>query len=184
MRRRTVVGCLAALPWLTCAGRSRAAMPTVGYLDVQRPDETFGGLFRASIFEGLGEPPSGAARRLRVIERYGALGHTAPLAAEMVDEGAQVILATGSAALAAIKGAGGRVPVVYAFSGNPIAAGLADSLAQPRGNATGVSLMVVEVNAKRVELLKMLAPSIPALLWWRTRITRVSPMNSRCAAGP
>jgi putative ABC transport system substrate-binding protein len=51
------------------------------------------------------------------------------------------------------------IPLVYAFSGDPIAAGLADSLSRPRGNMTGITLMAADLNEKRLELLREMVPS-------------------------
>jgi putative tryptophan/tyrosine transport system substrate-binding protein len=51
-------------------------------------------------------------------------------------------------------------PIVTAFSGDPVAAGLARSLAKPGGNVTGVSYYATELAAKRLELLKETLPSI------------------------
>ncbi len=50
------------------------------------------------------------------------------------------------------------MPVVYAFSGDAVSAGFSDSLARPTGNLTGQSYMAVELNAKRLELLKEIMP--------------------------
>jgi putative ABC transport system substrate-binding protein len=47
-----------------------------------------------------------------------------------------------------------KTPVVYAFSGDPVSAGFADSLAKPRGNMTGLTFMAAEFNGKRLELLR------------------------------
>jgi putative ABC transport system substrate-binding protein len=52
------------------------------------------------------------------------------------------------------------VPVVYIFSADPVEAGFAQSLARPGGNATGLTLMSVELNGKRLELLREIMPSI------------------------
>ena len=51
-------------------------------------------------------------------------------------------------------------PVVFAFSGNPVDAGFAESLARPGGNSTGISLMSLELAGKRIELLKEMVPRI------------------------
>jgi putative ABC transport system substrate-binding protein len=51
-----------------------------------------------------------------------------------------------------------RVPVVFAYSGDPVAAGFADSLARPGRNMTGITFMALELSAKRVEILKELVP--------------------------
>jgi putative ABC transport system substrate-binding protein len=51
-----------------------------------------------------------------------------------------------------------RVPVVFVVSGDPIAAGFADSLGKPGHNMTGMTFMAMELCAKRVEVLKELLP--------------------------
>jgi putative ABC transport system substrate-binding protein len=55
------------------------------------------------------------------------------------------------------------VPVVV-LAGDPVAAGLAASLARPAGNSTGVSLMTTELTAKRLELLHQMAPRARRIL--------------------
>ena len=57
-----------------------------------------------------------------------------------------------------LKAAAAKVPVVFAYSGDPVAAGFADSLARPGRNMTGITFMALELSAKRVELLKELVP--------------------------
>jgi putative ABC transport system substrate-binding protein len=49
------------------------------------------------------------------------------------------------------------VPIVFG-SGDPVATGLAASLARPGGNATGVSVLSTELYPKRLEYLHWLAP--------------------------
>ena len=49
-------------------------------------------------------------------------------------------------------------PVVFGFSGDPVAAKLAQSWARPGGNFTGMSYLAVELVGKRVELLKEWLP--------------------------
>jgi len=51
-----------------------------------------------------------------------------------------------------------RVPVVFAYSGDPVAAGFADSLGKPGRNMTGITFMALELSAKRIEVLKELVP--------------------------
>ena len=53
-----------------------------------------------------------------------------------------------------------KVPVAYVFSADPVLAGIADSLARPGRNMTGISLMSVEMNGKRLELLREILPRI------------------------
>jgi putative ABC transport system substrate-binding protein len=56
------------------------------------------------------------------------------------------------------------IPVVYGFSGDPIIAGLASSLARPGRNLTGVTFMSTELNAKRLELLHEAVPNVKRVL--------------------
>jgi putative tryptophan/tyrosine transport system substrate-binding protein len=51
-----------------------------------------------------------------------------------------------------------RVPVVFVYSGDPVAAGFADSLSRPGRNMTGITFMALELSAKRVDVLKELVP--------------------------
>lgn len=51
-----------------------------------------------------------------------------------------------------------RIPVVFAFSGDPIEAGFANSLRTPGRNMTGITFMAMELSAKRVEVLKEAIP--------------------------
>ncbi len=52
------------------------------------------------------------------------------------------------------------IPVVYGFSGDPITAGLTSTLARPGRNLTGVTFMAAELNAKRLELVREIAPTV------------------------
>ena len=51
-----------------------------------------------------------------------------------------------------------RVPVVFMYSGDPVAAGFADTLRRPGRNMTGITFMAYELSAKRVHVLKELMP--------------------------
>jgi putative ABC transport system substrate-binding protein len=52
------------------------------------------------------------------------------------------------------------IPVVYVFSGDPVSAGFATSLAEPKGNMTGLSFMAPDLNGKRLEILRELIPDL------------------------
>lgn len=54
----------------------------------------------------------------------------------------------------------GRVPLVIAFSGDPVVAGMVESFGRPGGNTTGMSFMALELVGKRLEVLKEIAPSV------------------------
>jgi len=81
------------------------------------------------------------------------------LAAELIKSGVELIIAQGSA-VSEIAKQPRPVPVVYIFSGDPRAAGFADSLSRPRGDMTGVTLMAAELNGKRLEILRDIVPGL------------------------
>jgi putative tryptophan/tyrosine transport system substrate-binding protein len=59
----------------------------------------------------------------------------------------------------ASKNATQTIPIVMAFSGDPVGAGFVASLARPGGNITGLSRLNIELTAKRLELLNEIIPS-------------------------
>jgi putative tryptophan/tyrosine transport system substrate-binding protein len=75
-------------------------------------------------------------------------------------------MSTMSAALAA-KNATKTIPIVFLTTGDPVAAGLVDSLARPGGNITGFGGIGAELAGKRLELLKETIPGLSrvAVMW-------------------
>jgi putative ABC transport system substrate-binding protein len=89
----------------------------------------------------------------------GQYDRLAGLAADLVRQHVAVIVTIGgdSSALAA-KAATATIPIVFAGGSDPIRSGLATSLHRPGGNSTGVSTFIVEMEAKRLGLLRELRP--------------------------
>ena len=54
-------------------------------------------------------------------------------------------------------------PVLFAISGDPVALGIAQSLARPGRNFTGSTFLSLEVAQKRVQLLRELLPDLQTL---------------------
>jgi putative ABC transport system substrate-binding protein len=77
----------------------------------------------------------------------------AALAADLVRQSPDVIVALSSTGTHAIKQATTSIPVVMAAVSDPVGSGFVASLAHPGGNITGVSFNSRELNAKRLELL-------------------------------
>jgi putative ABC transport system substrate-binding protein len=82
------------------------------------------------------------------------------VAAELVGLGVDVIVAGSHPVAAVAHDATDTIPIVSIVSGDPVAAGLARSLAKPGGNLTGVSYYATELTAKRLEFLKEMIPKI------------------------
>jgi putative tryptophan/tyrosine transport system substrate-binding protein len=71
-----------------------------------------------------------------------------------------VILASGTASLAALLQATRMVPIVFVNVADPVGAGFVDSLGRPGGNVTGFMQFEYSLSEKWVELLKQIAPSV------------------------
>ena len=82
------------------------------------------------------------------------------LAAELVDKSMDVIVATAAPAARAVRAKSATVPIVMAATADPVAEGLAVSLARPGKNITGIANFAFEMEGKRLELLKETFPRI------------------------
>jgi putative ABC transport system substrate-binding protein len=82
------------------------------------------------------------------------------LAADLVRLKVDLIVVTGTIAALAAKGATSTIPILFTGSTDPVGAGLVASLARPGGNVTGVSGLGVELNTKRLEVLKDAVPKL------------------------
>jgi putative ABC transport system substrate-binding protein len=84
-----------------------------------------------------------------------------PAAAEaLVKSGVDLIFTSQEAATQAAKDATKSVPIVFTLVGDPVGAGLVSTLAQPGANVTGISSLQTELAAKRLEVLRTLAPAV------------------------
>ena len=95
-----------------------------------------------------------------VIERRYAKGERERLpglAAELVSLKVDLIVSLGPATPFAAKSVK-SIPVVMAYSGDPVDAGIVASLARPGGNVTGMSFFAAVLAGKRLELLKETVP--------------------------
>jgi len=82
------------------------------------------------------------------------------LAAELVSSKVDVIVATGSATYSALRFATTTTPIVVTVTADPVAAGLAASVARPGGNFTGLSDTASDLGPKELELLKAAVPRL------------------------
>jgi putative tryptophan/tyrosine transport system substrate-binding protein len=82
------------------------------------------------------------------------------LARELAQSDVAAIATASTAPALAAKAATSTIPIVIMDPGDPVAAGLVRSLSRPGGNVTGISSISPELAAKRLEILKDIAPAV------------------------
>ncbi len=146
---------LAASGGLAAANIARAATRTIGWVSPESRETTapFFEAFHAALRVDLKDD------EVRILERYAPKGpdDIAAAVADLERQGVALIVTQGAATVWAARVA--KKPIVFGFSGDPIVAGVAQSLARPGGNATGMTFMSVELMAKRIDFLRMAAPA-------------------------
>lgn len=82
------------------------------------------------------------------------------LAAELLEQNVELIVAAGPAAIQVVLLATSTVPVVFAASGDPLSFGFVHSLSRPGGNVTGVSSVGADLSYKYLEILREAIPNL------------------------
>ena len=153
---RLLPGMLVAVSPAPALAQATTRLRRIGYLSPAAPYS----------LEGL----SAALRKLGWIEgrnlsfepRFAA-GKTEllrALAEELVRIKVELIVTEGTQATLAAKNATATVPIVFWSAGDPVRSGLVPSLARPGGNVTGYTIVVPEMDAKRLQVLRELLPSV------------------------
>jgi len=146
-----------AMP-VTTDAQQPAKVPRIGFLRAGPPPRDFVEGFR----QGLRELGYLEGQNLIIDYRFtdGTTTQLANLGAELLQRRVDVVLASGTEAVLAMKTLTATVPIVLAGVNDPVDSGLVSSLSRPGGNITGVSLMSVDLVSKRVQLLKEVVPRL------------------------
>jgi putative ABC transport system substrate-binding protein len=159
MRRREFItllgGTVAA--WPLAVHAQQPAVPVIGFLNTSSLDA-----YRVRAFhQGLKEGGFVEGENVAVEYRWAdnQMDRLQTLAAELVRRQVTVIVAGGGfrSGLAA-KRETKSIPVLFIAGEDPVKLGLVTSLAKPDGNLTGINILLTEVAAKRLELLRELLP--------------------------
>lgn len=159
MRRREFIGiaCGSAFWPLLASAKSASAKPRVVMLSLAPGPAARLDDFRQKLSE-LGYI-EGRNITLEFRSAEGHLDRLPSLAETLVREGnVDVILAQATPTAVAAHNATRTIPIVAIVGVDPVASGLADSLARPGGNVTGVAIFADEANGKRLQLVHELAP--------------------------
>jgi putative tryptophan/tyrosine transport system substrate-binding protein len=164
MKRRAFIlalGGAAAWP-LAAEAQQPERVRRIGVLMNRRADNPEGQDRLAAFHKGLQQLGWSVGRNVRIDTRWGEddADRERKYAAELVGLAPDIVLASGTIAVAALQDITRTLPIVFAAVTDPVAAGFVDNLASPGGNATGFMIYEFSLGAKWLELLKEIAPGV------------------------
>jgi ABC-type uncharacterized transport system substrate-binding protein len=166
IRRREFITLLggAAAAWpLAASAQQPGKLPTIGYLGAGTSASE--GQRVAALKERLHQLGWVEGRNIAFESRWaeGRSDRAAEVAAEFVRLKVDIIVASGTPQVIALKQATSVIPIVSPTMGDPVGAGLVASLARPGGNVTGLSLLQPDLGGKRLEVLREAIPALRRL---------------------
>jgi len=183
-RRRFLTGLVIAVPPLSARASAQeykaGKVPHIGFLGASSPGSATP--LVEAFRQGLRELGYTEGRNILVEYRWaeGKLERLPELAAELVGRKVDVIMAPAPQAAVAAHHATRTIPIVIIGVGDPVALGLAASLAHPGANVTGSASFGPELVGKLLELLKELVPGIKrvGILWMPVQVNHVRSLKA------
>ena len=162
MRRREFITLLGgAAAWVSPA-RAQEPRKVIGVLAGFGFPSVWSVVAMPAFFQGLKDAGFVEGRNINIEIRQTADGHydrLPSLAAELVGRDVAAIFAADLPSAFAARAATKTIPIVFAMGADPVKVGLVDSLSRPKGNLTGISVVMSLLGPKRVELLHELLPA-------------------------
>jgi putative ABC transport system substrate-binding protein len=160
MRRRDLVWLAAAAAVFRNPALAEINPPRIGFVQVGLRQDNQGHLdaFRQNL-AALGWTDGS---NITVVDRWAEeRAEKLPgILKELIGSGVSILVTAGTPATLAAKHATTTIPIVLVGVDDPVALGVVASLAQPRGNVTGLSLSSSEVISQRLHLLRELVPEL------------------------
>jgi len=165
VRRRdfiTLVGGAAAWPVVAWAQQARH-VPIIGYVAPTNP--LMPSRSTGAFLQRLRELGWIEGQTITIESRWaaGRPERLDEIAAEFVRLKVDLIVTSSTNDSIVMKQVAPQIPMVFAVSGDPVAAGLVASLARPGGNVTGLSLQSPDSAGKRIQLLREIVPGLHRL---------------------
>jgi putative ABC transport system substrate-binding protein len=155
--RRNFLAAMVAVGALNAARAQSPAGPRIAWISYTPPGVALDAFQEG--MRGLGYAGRNAANvEVRVVEPNPERVRAA--VEDLQKQGVALIIAQAAVAPLVHRINAGRVPLVFAFSGDPVVAGMVESFARPGGNTTGMSFLALELVGKRLEVMKEIAPSV------------------------
>ena len=162
MRRREFITLLGGVTaaWPLAARAQQSVKPVIGFLD-PRSLETVLDRVRG-LRQGLREVGYVEGENVTIEYRWAEdrMDRLQLLAADLVSRSVAAIVTSGPQASFAAKAATTTIPIIFMTGNDPVDLGLSTSLSRPSDNLTGISFLVAQLGAKRLELLRDLLPQV------------------------